>query len=370
VTGPGFSARERSSSRRVYLRPTGFVYGDAASGLIGRGDALPLVGTRIAFSACEVTIRDDATTVRSTVGVRGLGRCGEGVLEQDLPAIRTRLAALSGGRGPIAGLGLERSRIVGVVNVTPDSFYDGGRHGTTTAAVDHARRLIDEGADIIDIGGESSRPGGATPLDPAAEADRVLPVVEALNGAGVPISVDTRHATVMSAAVASGAAIINDITGLAGDGSLSAAARARVPVVVMHCPPAFEAMHEPANYADVTLDVHDWLEGRIEACEEAGIPRSRIVVDPGIGFAKQARQSAEALGRVAALHGLGCAVLVGASRKSFIGRLAGGSTADERLAGSLAAAVWSQSVGVQLIRVHDVAETRQALSLAAAVADA
>ena len=171
----------------------------------------------------------------------------------------------------------------------------------------------------------------------------------------------------MAEGVAAGASMINDIAALTGDGSLETAAAAGVPVVLMHCPAEFSAMHRPTRYGHVALDVFDWLARRIDACLSVGLPRERVIVDPGIGFAKQAPQSAAVLARVSLFHALGCPVLVGASRKSFIGRLAGGDTADDRLPGSLAAALWARSQGVQVLRVHDVAETRQALALQASI---
>jgi dihydropteroate synthase len=161
--------------------------------------------------------------------------------------------------------------------------------------------------------------------------------------------------------------MINDINALNGDGSLEVAAATDVPVILMHCPADFAAMHLPTTYDHVALDVFDWLERRIEACGFAGLSRQRLIVDPGIGFVKQAPQSAAVLARVSLFHGLGCPVLIGASRKSFIGRLAGGDTADDRLPGSLAAALWASGQGAQILRVHDVAETRQAMALQMAI---
>ena len=230
-----------------------------------------------------------------------------------------------------------------------------------------ADEMIEAGADVIDVGGESSRPGEAEPVSVDEELSRVLPVIQMLADLSVPVSVDTRHAKVMTEAVAAGASIINDINALTGEGSLEAAAAADVPVILMHCPAEFATMHKPVTYEHVALDVYDWLRQRVEACESAGIPRVRLIVDPGIGFVKQAPQSAAALARVSLYHGLGCPILVGASRKSFIGRLAGGDSPDARLPGSLAAALWAIKEGVQILRVHDVAETRQAVALHRAV---
>jgi dihydropteroate synthase len=263
---------------------------------------------------------------------------------------------------PLAGVALDRPRLMGVVNVTPDSFHDGGRHGTTEAAIARARRLAAEGADFIDIGGESSRPGGQA-VTLGEELERIVPVFEGLADLGLPLSIDSRRAPVMAAALELGAALVNDISALADEAALELMAGASVPVILMHCPPDFAAMHAGQDYQDIGAEVAVWLAVRIARCEAAGIARSRLVVDPGIGFAKNAAQSAAALSDVARLHELGCPVLVGASRKSFIGHLANVSETADRLPGSLAAALWAVSQGVHILRVHDVAETRQALEI-------
>jgi dihydropteroate synthase len=253
---------------------------------------------------------------------------------------------------------------MGIVNVTPDSFADGGRYLAPDAAIAHALRLEAEGAEILDIGGESTRPG-AEPVDAEEEWRRVGPVIEAL----VPrtqarLSIDTRNAPVMRRAARSGVHLINDVSALSHDpASLEAAAETGLPVVLMHSPNDPRTMQVNPTYADVVLDVCDALEARIEACEGAGIPRSRLIVDPGIGFGKTLTHNLALLGSLSLLHGLGSAVLLGASRKSFIGRLTGTADADDRLPGSLAAALIGAAQGVQILRVHDVAATRQALAV-------
>ncbi|HJM50422.1 MAG TPA: dihydropteroate synthase [Alphaproteobacteria bacterium] len=263
---------------------------------------------------------------------------------------------------PLAGVALDRPRLMGVVNVTPDSFHDGGRYVASEAAMAKARRLAAEGADFIDIGGESSRPGGqAVTLE--QELDRIVPVFEGLADLGVPLSIDSRRAPVMAAALERGAAIVNDISALADEAALELMAGSDVPIILMHCPPDFAAMHAGQDYQDIGAELAAWLAVRIARCEAAGIARARLVVDPGIGFAKNAAQSAAALSDVARLHELGCPVLVGASRKSFIGHLADVCETADRLPGSLAAALWAVSQGVHVLRVHDVAETRQALEI-------
>jgi dihydropteroate synthase len=245
---------------------------------------------------------------------------------------------------------------MGVVNVTPDSFSDGGLFASTEAAIAQGRRLAEEGADILDIGGESTRPG-SEPVPEDEELRRVLPVVEALAADGHLVSIDTRRAGVMRAALAAGARIANDVTALAGDPeSLDVAAGAGVAVVLMH-------MQGDPHYGDVVAEVGDFLAARVEACVAAGIPRARICVDPGIGFGKTVEHNLALLRGLAALRPEGCALLVGASRKGFIGKLSRGEDTSRRLPGSLAVALHAAAAGADVLRVHDVAETRQALEI-------
>ena len=252
------------------------------------------------------------------------------------------LQRLRGPRSPLAGLALDRPRLMGVVNVTPDSFSDRGCHADPAAAIAHALRLAAEGADILDIGGESTRPGAGA-VDVAAELARVLPVIEGLRGrTRALLSIDTRKAD--------------------DPASLAMAAETGLPVILMHSQGDPRTMQENPSYADVVLDVYDDLERRVAACEQAGIPRSRLVVDPGIGFGKTLSHNLALLSALSIFHGIGCAVALGASRKSFIGHLTGAS-AGERLPGSLAAALAGVAQGVHLLRVHDVAATRQAVAV-------
>ena len=262
----------------------------------------------------------------------------------------------------VDGLGTKSPLLMGVVNVTPDSFYDGGRYAGADAAIAHGLQLRDQGADILDVGGESTRPG-AEPVPETVEVDRVLPVVEALSAAGAVVSVDTRHATVMAQATAAGAKLINDVAALTHPGALEAAAQSGAAVILMHSNADPRTMQTAPEYNDVVLDVYDYLEARIDACEAAGISRDKLVADPGIGFAKTADHNADLLSALAIFHGLGVPLLLGASRKSFIGHFSVGEAAEDRLPGSLAAALWGAAQGVGILRVHDVAETRQALTI-------
>ena len=270
-------------------------------------------------------------------------------------------------RPALAGMSLDRPRIMGIVNVTPDSFSDGGDYLDPQRAVAHGLALRQAGADILDIGGESTRPG-APPVDPQEERRRVVPVVRGLADAGCVVSIDTRHASVMQAALDAGAAIVNDVTALAGEpDSMGVVAGAGVPVVLMHMRGEPRTMQDDPRYDDAVLDVYDALDRRVTAAEAAGIPRGRVVVDPGIGFGKSLTHNLAILARLAVLRGLGCAVLVGASRKRFIGALSRGEPPKQRLAGSIAAGLTAIDHGADIIRVHDVAETAQAIAVHTAV---
>jgi dihydropteroate synthase len=260
--------------------------------------------------------------------------------------------------------------LMGVVNVTPDSFSDGGRFLDPDAAVAHALRLAEEGADLVDVGGESTRPG-APPVDADEEARRVVPVVERLRARGfaLPISVDTCKGAVARAALAAGADLVNDVTGLSDADLGRAAAEAGAPVVLQHTRGTPADMASRSVYGDVVAEVARELEAALRRAEAAGVPRERTILDPGLGFAKTAEQTVELLGRVGELRVLGRPLLVGPSRKSFIGKVTG-APVPERLPGTLAAVAACVLAGVELLRVHDVAAARQAALVAAAIRDA
>jgi dihydropteroate synthase len=260
--------------------------------------------------------------------------------------------------------------LMGVVNATPDSFSDGGRFLDPDAAVAHALRLAEEGADLVDVGGESTRPG-APPVPADEELRRVVPIIERLRrrGFALPISIDTWKGEVARAALAAGADLVNDVTGLADPALAAAVAEAGAPVVLQHMRGTFADMQAHAVYGDVVADVARELEAALARAEAAGIPRERTLLDPGIGFAKTAEQSVLVLARVGELRALGRPLLVGPSRKSFIGKLTGAS-AGERLPGTLAAVTACVLAGVEILRVHDVAPARQAAAIAAALRDA
>jgi len=256
---------------------------------------------------------------------------------------------------------------MGILNLTPDSFSDGGRFLDRDAALRQAWRMLEEGAAIIDIGGESTRPG-ARPVSEEQELERVIPLIEALAAElPVPISVDTLKARVMREAVSAGAGMINDVLALQGPGALEAAADCGVPVCLMHMQGEPRTMQETPRYVDVVAEVGDFLRRRMAACVAAGIPRERILLDPGFGFGKSLQHNLALLRRLGSLVALGAPVLVGISRKSMIGTLLGGVPVGERVQGSVAAAVLAAASGARVIRVHDVRETVQAMNVVTAV---
>ncbi|WP_284448700.1 dihydropteroate synthase [Pseudoxanthomonas mexicana] len=265
-------------------------------------------------------------------------------------------------------LRLDRPQVMGIVNVTPDSFSDGGAHDTTDAAVAHALRLVEEGADLLDIGGESTRPGAAE-VEVEEELRRVVPVIERLAAqVAVPISIDTSKPEVMRAAVQAGAGMVNDVYGLRREGALDAAAALGVPVVLMHMQGEPRSMQAAPQYDDVVGEVHRFLAERIFAAEMAGIAKQRIVVDPGFGFGKDTAHNLQLLARFERFVELGVPVLAGLSRKRSIGELTGRDVPADRVAGSVAAHLIAAQRGAAIVRVHDVAATVDALKVWNAVA--
>ena len=262
-------------------------------------------------------------------------------------------------------LDLSRPLVMGVVNITPDSFSDGGLHLDPKLAVAHARRLIGEGADILDIGGESTRPGAA-PVSLEEERRRVLPVLEQLAAGNVPVSVDTRKPALMREAIAAGAAMVNDVAALSAPGALEAVARTTVAVCLMHMQGEPGTMQVNPGYADVVREVRAYLAGRAAAAERAGIAPDRIVVDPGFGFGKTLEHNLSLLASLRELRLPGVALMAGLSRKAMLGKLTGREPPD-RVHASVAAALLAVQNGAQIVRVHDVAATRDALAVWAAV---
>jgi len=265
-------------------------------------------------------------------------------------------------------LSLERPLIMGILNVTPDSYSDGSNLATTQQAVEHALSLIEQGADIIDIGGESTRPG-AVPVSVEDEMCRVLPVLEALQASNLPVSVDTRKPEVMRAAIEAGAAMINDVCALQEAGAIDAVADSNVAVCLMHMQGEPQTMQAKACYADVVDEVMSFLAQRIAIAEAHGISRERLIIDPGFGFGKTLEHNLSLLRHLDQLATLGVPVLAGLSRKSMLGQITGREV-DQRVHASVAAAVLAAQKGAKIIRVHDVAATKDALSVIAAVGEA
>ena len=268
-----------------------------------------------------------------------------------------------------AGLSLEQPHVMGILNVTPDSFSDGGKFDHIDTALAQAQLMVTQGASIIDVGGESTRPGAAE-VSVSEEIERVRPVIEALDAQGVLVSIDTRKPAVMQAAAAAGAGLINDVTGLTGDPqSMAVALDLNLPVCVMHMQGEPKTMQAAPSYTDAPAEVFEFLVGQAEALMRGGMIADKICLDPGIGFGKTLDHNMQIMARLDELVDAGWPVLLGASRKSFISKLTG-APVDQRLGGSLAAVLAGFGAGVSVFRVHDVAETVQALHVAAAIGDA
>ena len=340
---------------RLYVEPTGFLNPGSPGGLA-------LAGGAVRFTLLDLVVRTGPGRIARATATPAEAEAWA-VARGVAPALHDRLHALTSPRAPWAGLDLGRPRLMGIVNVTPDSFSDGGDFADARTAIAHGRAMAAAGADILDVGGESTRPGAA-PVDADAEWRRIGPVIEALARDGQTVSVDTRHAATMRRALAAGARIVNDVTALAGDPeSLAVVAGAGGPVCVMHMLGEPRTMQDDPRYDDVALDIYDFLEARLAAFRAAGIAPQSVAVDPGIGFGKTVQHNLDLLRRAALFHGLGVPVLYGVSRKSFIGRLSRSEPAKERLPGSLAAATVLLDRGVQILRVHDAAETAQLRAL-------
>lgn len=316
------------------------------NGLARPGDALLLAGGPLWFTHAEELSREGARVIPA---------------RQVPDDWRNRLSAP---RAPLAGLDLSAPRIMGILNVTPDSFSDGGRFADPATAVAQGRAMAGAGADILDIGGESTRPG-AVEVAPDQETARTAPVIAALRAhLDVPISIDTRKAPVARAALDAGAALVNDVAALTYDGDLVALCAGRgVPVCIMHAQGDPATMQKDPRYDNVLLDVYDFLADRVATLEQSGIARARIAVDPGIGFGKTVDHNLTLLGNIALFHGLGCAIVLGVSRKRFIGTIGDAPRTDDRTPGSIAVGLAALAQGVQILRVHDVAETAQAIRL-------
>tara|TARA_R110000782_G_scaffold78276_8_gene155496 strand:- start:157308 stop:158426 length:1119 start_codon:yes stop_codon:yes gene_type:complete len=356
---------------RLYLRPIWFA--ESPVGLDGQ--TARLGNGLLWFQGYEITARSADGVRYHRVSVAHFDDWCDHLPEPLGERIARLVANIAAIRPPLAlkerMIRFDVPQVMGILNMTPDSFSDGGKHiDDPQGAADSGFAMASAGAAIIDVGGESTRPG-ADKVWEGDEIARVVPVIERLASAGVPVSIDTRKAAVMEAALAAGAALVNDVSGLLHDErSLEVLARAGCPVVLMHSPSSGDDPHENEGYGDIVTDVFDWLEARIAACEAAGIAREHIVVDPGIGFGKALSDSLAIVNRLAVYQGLGVPVLLGASRKRIIGALSNEASASERLGGSLALAMRGMEAGAQMLRVHDVPETVQAVHVWRGLRDA
>lgn len=364
---------EISDGSKVYLRPVGRVSAAHAS----ENMAFKFAETGVCYAGAVVYMRATGGTISSSYFsakqiLTQLDSCAPTVQA----SLKAQIDWFARRREPIklpSGnmLAFTKPLVMGVLNVTPDSFSDGGKYLSSQAAVRRARSMVALGADIIDIGGESTRPG-ATPVWEGDEAERIVPVIEAMAEEGVALSVDTRNSFVMQKARDAGVHIINDVSALTHDpDSMPFIASSDMPVILMHAQGAPETMQDNPEYDHVLLDVYDYLAGRIDACVSAGISRDRIIVDPGIGFGKRVvKDNIELINGISIFQTLGCPVLLGASRKRFIGAITGIDDAGDRVIGSVIVAAAGVAEGVNIVRVHDVAETVEAVKMIQAFTDA
>jgi len=342
---------------RTLLRPTGFV--DSPFGHDGK--VARLAGGLNWFASVElIQVEGSARVATELVAVEGI----ENRFDEDMAR---QWAALTAQRAPLQlgerTIRLDQPQVMGIVNATPDSFSDGGQFADAASAASAGADMAAQGAAIIDVGGESTRPGAKLVWE-GDEIERIAPVIRQLAAGGAAVSADTRKAEVMTAALEAGARMINDVSALTYDErAAEVIAAAGVPIVLMHHQGAPETMQDDPRYEDVLVEVYLWLEERIEAAEKAGISRGKILVDPGFGFGKNVAHNLELMNGLAVLHSLGCPLVVGASRKRTIGALSNEAPADKRLGGSIAFALKAVEQGAQIVRVHDVAETVQALRI-------
>ncbi len=348
--------------RAPYARPIGIVSGETARDLIGAGAALPLAGGGAGFLWLDLWDRSSDPPRHAMVAAK---------LAASSPALAAALARIGKARPALGGLAGDWPVLMGVINVTPDSFSDAGEFAEPGAAVDHGLALLEAGARILDVGGESARPGApAVPV--VEELRRVLPVIAKLAPAaharGAIVSIDTRNAMTMRQAIAAGAGMINDISALGHDPESMAVARdCMLPIVLMHMQGTPETMQRSPRYEDVVCDIFDWFGERLALCAASGIEPARLIADVGIGFGKTVEHNHRLLGWTSLFHALGVPLAIGVSRKSFIARTWRPVPEKQRLPGSLAAGLEAVRQGAQILRVHDVEETAQAVAVLSAV---
>ena len=348
---------------RTLIRPTGFV--DSPFGHDGK--VARLAGGLNWFGLVElIRIEGEKRAASELIPVDRIEERFDEGMAADWKRITAQRDALQLGQRTIR---LDQPQVMGIVNTTPDSFSDGGAYADASAAAEAGALMAAQGAAIIDVGGESTRPG-ATMVWEEDEIQRILPVIQRLSAGGNAVSIDSRKSAVMSAALGAGAHMVNDVSALTWDAqSAGVVAAAGAPVVLMHHRGDPQSMQKDPRYEDALVEIYLWLEERIAAAEQAGIAREKILVDPGIGFGKTVAHNLELMNGLALLHGLGCPIVLGASRKRMIGALANEAPADRRLPGSLTLALKAVEQGAQIVRVHDVPETVQALKVWRGVRD-
>jgi dihydropteroate synthase len=342
---------------RTLIRPTGFV--DSPFGHDGK--LARLAGGLNWFAAAElIKLEGQKRASTELVSVEGIEDRFDEDIARQWAALTSPRPALQLGERTIR---LDQPQVMGILNVTPDSFSDGGLFEDSNAAAEAGADMARDGAAIVDVGGESTRPGAKTVWE-GDEIERIAPVIRQLAAGGTAVSADTRKADVMTAALEAGARMINDVSALTyDDRSAGVIAASSAPVVLMHHQGAPETMQDNPRYDDVLVEVYLWLEERIQAAEAAGIARGKILIDPGFGFGKNVAHNLELMNGLALFHSLGCPLVVGASRKRTIGALSGEAPVDRRLGGSIAFAIKAAEQGAQIMRVHDVFETVQALRI-------
>ena len=349
---------------KIYVQPLGLVRGPIHCDRVFKN----LTDGNIYFAAVRIISRTKQGLEEKIVSIVDLDNFFKKKSSTVAEKIKTILNNIESPRGALmlnngSVIGWKKPVIQGVLNVTPDSFSDGGQYSDIELARPHAHEMISAGADIIDIGGETTKPG-AQSVSIKSEKDRVLPVIKNLATLNFPLSIDSRNAEVMNDAIQNGAHIINDVSALGHDlKSIGVVKKEDVPIILMHAQGAPEIMQNNPQYSHILLDIYDYLESRIKMCIDAGIDKNKIIADPGIGFGKTVDHNLEILNGLSIFHGLGVPLLVGTSRKSFIGKITGEKVAENRVSGSIAAMLLSLEQGVQIVRVHDVEQATQAISV-------
>lgn len=355
-------------SRKIYVQPLGLLRGCSDS----NGIFLRIAGGDVYFSALRIFIRNADGISEQIISVSSLDEYLQKQKSEIRSEIKDLIENISKERPTLklkGGLVLDwhKPLIQGVLNVTPDSFSDGGKFADHERSLSHARHMISAGVDIIDVGGESTKPGAVT-VSIDVEKGRVLPVIADIARLNIPISIDSRNAEVMSAAMSAGSHLINDVSALTYDqDSTKVVADGGAPVILMHAQGAPETMQDDPKYQNILLDIYDYLEARIKHCLDSGVSKNNIIVDPGIGFGKTVEHNLQIIAGLTIFHSLGVPLLLGVSRKSFIGKITGEEVAEKRISGSVAAALSCVEKGVQIIRVHDVEQTAQALDVSQAL---